>query len=500
MTCRRRSSIWRALLAAGEPMVNKYWPGLFVALLAVCGGAWAAPPDPLFIGARAAPSPIRALGDELPAEDPCAFAAPSSPLPLTEAIERALCQNPQTRAAWEEARSQAALLGVARAAWLPSMAASVGYLAQDARSRYEGEYEVLDAQTRPKTRSGSLKLSWTLFDAGLRSANTEQAGALLDAANASHDLSIQRALLETAQAYFDAQTAVALLRAAQAAETSASHSYRATEAKYEAGVGALADKLQAAVALSDARLQRVTAEGDLQTALGTLATALGLAPDTPLTLPARDLALPEAPFGKSAADLFADAREHHPALLAARAEVQAAQARVRAIRAEGRPTLVFSAETSERRQDKHIPISGYPPTGAAFRDSALGMQLSIPLFEGFGRGYKVRAASSQAGVKAAELARLEQQVALEVWKNFQSLNTRKEHIEAADTLLVSARRSFEVAEGRFRAGVGNILELLGAQSAVAAAEQRRIEAHAGWLTARLKLAASIGRLGLWAIR
>ena len=67
-------------------------------------------------------------------------------------------------------------------------------------------------------------------------------------------------------------------------------------------------------------------------------------------------------------------------------------------------------------------------------------------------------------------------------------------------LLVSARRSFAVREGRFRAGVGNILELLGAQSAVAAAEQRRIEAHAGWLTARLKLAASIGRLGLWAIR
>lgn len=128
------------------------------------------------------------------------------------------------------------------------------------------------------------------------------------------------------------------------------------------------------------------------------------------------------------------------------------------------------------------------------------MQLSIPLFEGFGRGYKVRAASSQAEVKAAELARLEQQVALEVWKNFQSLDTRREHIEAADTLLASARRSFEVAEGRFRAGVGNILELLGAQSAVAAAEQRRIEAHAGWLTARLKLAASIGRLGLWAIR
>jgi len=466
--------------------------------IALAGAALAAAPDPFSTEARTAASASRALGDESEA-NPCQFGPLPTPLELSEAIERALCQNPQTRAAWGEARTQAALLGVARAAYLPSVAASASYLAQKSSSAYEGKYEVLDAETRPRTRAGSLKLSWTLFDSGLRAANTDQASALLDAANASHDLTLQRALLDAAQAYFDVQMAQALLRAAQAAETAAGKSHQATEAKYAAGVGALTDKLQAAVALSDARLKRVTAEGELQNALGSLATALGLSPDTPLRLPERQVALP-GPAPRSVGELFEDARSHHPALLAARAELEAAEARVRATRAEGRPTLVFSAEASERQQDKHIPISGYPPTGAVFRDSALGMQLSIPLFEGFGRGYKVRAASSQVEVRAAKLNQLEQQVALEVWKSYQALNTRQEHIAAASTLLDSARRSFEVAEGRFRAGVGNILELLSAQSAVASAEQRRIEAYAGWQGARLKLAASIGRLGLWAIR
>lgn len=471
---------------------------LLAALALVCCGALAAPLDPFATEARVAPGANRAIDDET-AENPCTFAAVPTPLELPEAIERALCQNPQTRAAWGEARTQAALLGVARSAYLPSMAASLNYLKQKSSSAYDGQYSVLDAETRPRTRAGSLKLSWTLFDSGLRSANTDQASALLDAANATHDLSLQRALLDTAQAYFDVQMAQALLRANRAAEASARKSFEATEAKYVAGVGALTDKLQAAVALSDARLKRVTAEGEMQNALGSLATAIGLSPDTPLRLPEREIALPGlAP--RSVADLFAEARDNHPALLAARAELLAAEARVRATQAEGRPTLVFSAEASERRQDKHIPISGYPPTGAVFRDSALGMQLSIPLFEGFGRSYKVRAASGQVEVKAAKLKQLEQQVTLEVWKNYQLLNTRQEHIEAASLLLDSARRSFEVAEGRFRAGVGNILELLSAQSAVASAEQRRIEAYAGWQGARLKLAASVGRLGLWAIR
>lgn len=457
-----------------------------------------AAPDPLFVADKAPARSIRAQADTTP-EISCEFSAPPVRLALSEAVERALCQNPATRAAWAEARARAALLGVARSAYLPNVGASASYLAQRSSSRYEGRYAVLDAEIRPRTRSGNLKMSWTLLDSGLRGANTDQAQALLDAANATHDLSIQRTLLETAQTYFNAQTAAAMLRATRAAEASASKSHEATEAKYAAGVGALTDKLQAAVALSDARLKRVTAEGELKNALGALSTAIGLSPDTPLNLPEQEASLPD-PQAADVSSLLADAREHHPALVAARAELEAAEARVRATRAEGRPTLALSAEVSERRQDKHIPISGYPPTGASFRDSVIGMQLSVPLFEGFGRIYKVSAADSQVDLKQAELKRIEQQVALEVWQSYQSLATRREHIEAAGTLLASARRSFEVAEGRFRAGVGSILELISAQSALASAEQQRIEAHAKWLGARLKLAASVGRLGLWAIR
>ncbi|GAC1321582.1 MAG: hypothetical protein NVSMB28_13410 [Collimonas sp.] len=89
---------------------------------------------------------------------------------------------------------------------------------------------------------------------------------------------------------------------------------------------------------------------------------------------------------------------------------------------------------------------------------------------------------------------VEQQVMLEVWKSDQALRTETENLNTTSILLRSARQSFDVAQGRYKAGVGNILELLKAQSDLAAAQQQRIFALTSWQTARLRLAASLGQL------
>jgi hypothetical protein len=53
---------------------------------------------------------------------------------------------------------------------------------------------------------------------------------------------------------------------------------------------------------------------------------------------------------------------------------------------------------------------------------------------------------------------------------------------------------------RYEKGVGSIIELLSAQSALANARQRRVESLLDWRTARLQLAASLGRLNLLALQ
>ncbi|MDU0780272.1 TolC family protein, partial [Pseudomonas aeruginosa] len=56
------------------------------------------------------------------------------------------------------------------------------------------------------------------------------------------------------------------------------------------------------------------------------------------------------------------------------------------------------------------------------RDRSIGLQLNIPLFEGFERTYQVRNALALREASEAELADTEQQVSLEVWNNYQSLS------------------------------------------------------------------------------
>ena len=95
---------------------------------------------------------------------------------------------------------------------------------------------------------------------------------------------------------------------------------------------------------------------------------------------------------------------------------------------------------------------------------------------------------------AAELAETQRVVALEVWNSAKSLHTETESAKATLILIQSAQQSMVVAQGRYKAGVGTMLELLKAQSELAAAGQQRIIALTRGQTARLRLAASLARL------
>jgi outer membrane protein len=83
---------------------------------------------------------------------------------------------------------------------------------------------------------------------------------------------------------------------------------------------------------------------------------------------------------------------------------------------------------------------------------------------------------------------------LDVWRAYQSLRTANQSIAAAKTFVSSAEESARVALGRYKAGVGNILDTLNAQSALATARQQKIQADLNWNIARATLAQSIGVL------
>lgn len=406
----------------------------------------------------------------------CTPRQPAGALGLAEVVDLALCNNPQTREAWASARVQAGLVGVAQAPYLPAINGNVG------SSRNRTRVEDLP-ETKRTLNSASLAISWLLYDFGAREATLESARELLAAAVSTQDSTAQSVFLAALQAFFQVHAFEAALNAAELSEKAAQESLAAAEARYRAGNATPADRLQAQTARSQATLTRIRVAGELRSAHGTLANAIGLDANRPLEL--RPLGAVTAPpdFDRNVEALIAEARQRRPDLAAAEAQLRAARASVDATKAAHLPSISLGATPSW--QDNG---------GLTTNASSIGVSVSIPLFSGFGQTYKVRTAEAQADLRAAQRDRLQLQIALDVWRSYQSLQTATQSMRTTTDLLASAEQSERVALGRYRAGVGNILDLLSAQSALAAARQQRVLSVYDWNVSRATLAQSVGVL------
>lgn len=413
-----------------------------------------------------------ALGNRIPA---CHESEPRN-LSLAEVVNRALCTNPQTRSSWAAAQAQAAQLGVTRAAQLPTLNAT---LSTD-RQFVGGS----TTQRDNTSQTASASLSYLLYDFGSRDAKEENARQVLNAALAGLDSTRQAIFLNAVTAYYQVQGSEASITAARAAEENALQNLEAANARYTAGKATALDKLQAQTALSQAILVRIKAAGDARNLRASLANVMGLTPTTAFTLRTEPDLHADMQFQKSVEKLIAEARRTRPDLAAAEAQVQAARASVQSARADEKPTLSLYAAPGT---SKNIP-------GGTGRSAVLGVQLNIPLFNGFAPAYRTQAAEMSLQGKEADRDNIAQQIDLDVVKAHNALDTSTQTLQSTQDLLKSASQAHAVANGRYKAGVGTFLDLLDAQSKLDDARNQEIQARLNWQIARFTLAQALGQL------
>lgn len=400
-------------------------------------------------------------------------------LTLNDAVNLALCHNPQTRSLWANSRAQAAQVGVSAASFLPTLSAG------GSQAHTQTQRGGLPATTT-SGRNLNLTASYLLLDFGAREAGQESARQLLVAANASRDSALQTLWLTTAQAYFSVQSARASVQASQAAETAAHESLSAAEARHQSGSATLADRLQAQTALSQATLNRITAEGNAAASAGLLANLMGFDASQTLELTEIASALPDAGIEQSIGELITEARRKRPDLAAAEAQIKAAEAQLSAAHAAGLPTVSLTAGTG----------LGITPGVPISRSNSIGLSISVPLYTGGRVTHQTRVAEAQLETRVAERDQVANQIALDVWRAYQSLLTGGQALRTAEDLVASAEQSERMTLGRYKAGLGNLLDVLNAQSALASARQQRIAARYNFLSSRFSLTQAIGELDL----
>lgn len=407
----------------------------------------------------------------------------ASPLTLAEAVDLALCHNPQVQSAWAAIKVQAAALGEASAAYLPTLTASTSRL--DDHTAYPGS-GLVSTTLNSNTVYGSL--NWRLFDFGGREANRHSARALLDAALANHDATLQKTLAGVISAYFEAQTAQAARQAKQKNEELARHTFETAQRRESRGAGSQSDTLQAATALAKAALEKNRAQGAYQKALSILVYALGVPATTRLIL-AEDLVDQADSIRQDMRAWLEQAQAQHPAIMSMRAQLESARKKVITTRSEGLPTLDLNGNFYQNGR----PNQGLTP--AKTQETQIGVTLSIPLFDGFSRTYKVRGAQAQVEQKEAELQDTEHQILMEVVKAHADATAALENLNASQLLLAAAQEALISVQHKFDRGAADILEILGTQAALSDARQERIRCLAEWRSARLQLLANAGLLG-----
>jgi len=424
-------------------------------------------------------------------DDPCRLNHDSRDAwTIVDVVNHALCNNPQTRQAWANARFQAGQVGIAEAAYLPTVTLNTSV----SRSMNSSSSS-LQITSISNTGSGSaakainrftpvLSLSYLLYNFGAREALLDNAEKTLEAANWTHDAVLQTVMFAAIQAYYQVFATQSAADASLVSENATKEALNAAKKRYEIGAAALADALQAQTAFAQAKLNRQKTEGDARIAAGNLANALGLQADFHLHIAAPFLPKPDAEQDSNVHQLIEQAKSMRPDLAAAEATVAAAEAGVKAAEAGHMPSISL------------IGNLGYNLTSLPSETQSwtLGMQVSVPLFTGFNVTYQVRSAKEQLEVKRANLDQLEQSVGLDVWRAYQLLNTARESFSSSEDLLASALQSERVAMGRYKAGAGNIIDLLNAQASHANARLQLIQAQYAWLTQKAQLTQALGQL------
>ena len=134
-----------------------------------------------------------------------------------------------------------------------------------------------------------------------------------------------------------------------------------------------------------------------------------------------------------------------------------------------------------------------PDPGALYNTWSFGLTLTWPLLQGGLTTGRIREAEENLKASTAALTGEQLQVRFDVEQAEATLLGNKESVVAARDAVDNAKEQLRLAEGRYQAGVGTIIELSDAQVQLTNAAAQLVQAQYNLSTARARLLAALGR-------
>lgn len=415
-----------------------------------------------------------------PEKAPAQSAAAGRTLTIEEAESIALKNNPQITVGKLRALEAHEFVREVRSTLMPQASLNLTGVGADAGSRLAAGY-LTNGRLFPRVAGGAT-VTQLITDFGrttnLLASSKFQAKAEDENAVATR----QQVILAVDQAFYNVLETKALLKVAQdtlkARQTLVDQIQALTDAKLRSEIDLSFSKVD----LARAKLLMLDSENNHQASLSTLSAILGY----PEQQEFRVVEAAPQTVNPPVADplpLIQQAMQIRPEVLSLRNEVSAAERFGRAEHDLWWPTVGgMGVVGGAPIRDPNIP-SWY---GAA------GVNVNIPVFNGFLYNARAKTADLETEVKRKRLQDLQDSVARDVRNGWLDTQKAYERLSVTQQLREQAQLSLELADARYKLGLGTIVEFSQAELQQTDAQLQDTDAHYQYILSQLALAYEIG--------
>ncbi len=422
-----------------------------------------------------------------------ALSGPSLAVDLMGVYELASRNDQTLRAAEQRLEAAGFNPKVARARLLPTLDASASKTFGQSDPSFGGtDLPVNDIDTT----NYRIQLNQSIYnDANYGQLN--RARAELARADAEFDSAWQDFLLRVAQRYFEVLTALDNRRFAEAEETALRRQFEQAEQRYEVGLSAVTDLLEARATWDGARARTIVAANRVDDAREAMREITGvsfeefsrLADEIPLG--------PPSPADSS--EWVSMAMESNPEYRARLKQLDISDADIRIARSGHLPSVDFNAFVNANRNNEfqpRDPQTQEPLSTTTFINEQWQVQfvLNIPLFEGFAVQSRTRQARTNRLVAEHDLEQALRTVVRDTDNAYRAVEAGRREVEARRQTLISAEAAVEATEAGFEVGTRTIIDVLLAEQRFFQAQRDYSSARHEYILNNLRLRRAAGRL------
>jgi len=380
-------------------------------------------------------------------------------LTRTQAEQLAIKNNPQISVGRLLALAQHQIYRETRAAELPNFNGAITAVEANEGSRIGAG--ALTASRLLEHAGGGVTLSQLITDFG-RTINLVSSSKLLEKAqNANALATTEDIVLATDQAFYNALQAEALLKVAQQTVTTRGSVEHQVDELAKSKLKSTLDLAFAQVNFAQAKLLLLDAQNNVDSTIAALSAVLGFDKEVRYELSDEDAQPPSPPQDVDV--LINTALQQRPDLQAFTYDQQAAEKFRRAQRDQLLPTIsaLGMAGASPVRPDCFGGC--FPNYFISPWYGAIGVNMSIPIFNGFLFTAQASEANYRAKAAAESTRDLRDRVVRDVRTAWLSANTAFQRIDVEAELAKEADLGLTLAQGRYQLGLGSIVELSQAQ-------------------------------------